>query len=185
MPSQRQIFRLRKRLDQPRDVAAGGLHFDRHRNRVAVVFDDDQHRRRALAGRVQRLPELAFAGRAFADRHVDDLVGAESLRAIGDLADALVDHPGFGGAERLQTLRAGRAALRRDVQLPMTPVRRHLTPAGVGVVLGAHRREQHLERGHAERQAQRAVAVVRVEPVVAGAQVQARRRRESLRARRR
>ena len=34
-------------------------------------------------------------------------------------------------------------------------------------------REQHLERRHAEREAQRAIAIVRIEPVVARAQVHA------------
>ena len=53
-----------------------------------------------------------------------------------------------------------------DVQLLVTPVRRHLPATGVGVVGGAHGGEQHLRRRHAERQAQRAVAVVGIEPVV-------------------
>src|SRR5690349_25090668 len=57
----------------------------------------------------------------------------------------------------------------------MTPVRRHL-PAGVGrIVLRADRREEHLGRGHAERQAERAVAVVGEEPVIARTQVESRR----------
>ena len=73
----------------------------------------------------------------------------------------------------MQALRADAAALRRDVEAPVAPVRRHL-PAGVGrVVHGADRREEHLERRHAERQAERAIAVVREEPVVAGAELQA------------
>ena len=55
----------------------------------------------------------------------------------------------------------------------MAPVRRHLAAAARRIVLGADRREQHLERRHAEREAERAIAVVREEPVVAGAQVQA------------
>ena len=55
----------------------------------------------------------------------------------------------------------------------VAPVRRHLAAAGGGIVLGADRGEQHLERGDAELQAQRAIAVVGIEPVVAGAQRQA------------
>ena len=55
----------------------------------------------------------------------------------------------------------------------MSPVRRHLTAAAGGIVLGADRREQHLERCHAERQTQRAIAIVREEPIVPGAEVHA------------
>ena len=53
----------------------------------------------------------------------------------------------------------------------MAPVRRHLA-AGVGrVVLRADGGQKHLARRHAERQAERAIAVVREEPVVARAQL--------------
>ena len=38
----------RERLDQPRDVAAGRLHFDRHRDRVAVVLDQVDDRQLAV-----------------------------------------------------------------------------------------------------------------------------------------
>ena len=59
--------------------------------------------------------------------------------------------------------------------LVMAPVRRHLAAAGCGVVLRADRREQHLERRDAELQAQRAIAIVGKEPVVAGSEREARR----------
>ena len=62
-------------FDDARDVAAGRLHFDRHRDGVAVVLDQEEHRQLARARRVERFPELAFAGRAVADRDVGDLVG--------------------------------------------------------------------------------------------------------------
>ena len=48
----------------------------------------------------------------------------------------------------------------------VAPVRRHLPAAGRRVVLRADGGEQHLERRDAELQAERAVAVVRKEPVV-------------------
>ena len=72
-------------LDDARDVAAGGLHFDRHGDRVAVVFDQIDDRQLALAGGVERFPELAFAGAAFANRDVGDFVRAKALLAVGDL----------------------------------------------------------------------------------------------------
>ena len=61
-----------------RDVAAGCLHFDRHRDRVAVVLDEEQHRQLLRAGGVERFPELAFARRALAERDVRDLVAVDS-----------------------------------------------------------------------------------------------------------
>ena len=98
---------------QPRDVAAGGLHFDRHRDRVAVVFDEEEDRQLLGAGDVQRFPELAFARGAFAERDVDDLVGVEArLRDPGCSRHAAVDDAGFGGADRVQHLRAGGARAR-------------------------------------------------------------------------
>ena len=55
--------RFGKRAHQPRDVAARRLYLDRHRDRVAVVFDHEEHRQAAGAGGRQAFPEFAFAGR--------------------------------------------------------------------------------------------------------------------------
>ncbi len=52
-------------------------------------------------------------------------------------------------------------------------MRRHLTPAGVGIVSGAHGFQQLLVRRHAHGEAERAIAIVGIEPVVARAQHQA------------
>ena len=71
-----------------------------------------------------------------------------------------VEEAGLGAADRLQALRAGRARLRDDVEAAVAPVRGHLAPAGRGVVGRADRLQEHLVRRDAERQAQRAVAVV-------------------------
>ena len=65
------------------------------------------------------------------------------------------------------------------------PVARHLPAARRGVVGRADRLHQHLGRRDAERERERAVAVVREEPVVAGAQVSARGRAAAPRAPRR
>ena len=52
-----------------REMSPPGVwNFDRHRNRVAVVLDQEQHRQLPQAGRVDRFPELAFARRAVAER---------------------------------------------------------------------------------------------------------------------
>ena len=67
----------------------GGLHLDRHRDRVAVVLDEEEHGQAPEAGGVQRFPELALARRALAERDVDDLVGLEAGLAIRDLGTRL------------------------------------------------------------------------------------------------
>jgi hypothetical protein len=140
--------------------------FDRHGDRVAVVLDEEEHRQLLDAGGVERFPELALARGAIAERDVRDFVWLESRFAIGNLWHAAVDDAGFGGAHRLQHLRAGRARARHDVQLRVAPVRRHLASARCRVVPGADGREQHFERCDTELQAQRAIAIVRIEPVV-------------------
>src|SRR5262249_26826418 len=123
------------------------------------------------AGRVQRFPELAFARASFADRDVRDLVVVVERRAIGNLWHAAVNQPRLGASNRVQTMWADGAALRRDVDTAMSPVRRHLATNVGRIVLGADRREEHLVRSEAERQAQRAIAIVGKEPVVSRAQM--------------
>ncbi len=162
-----------ERRQQARHVPAGSLDLDRDRNRIAVVFDEIEERQPPGAGGVERLPELALAGRALAERCVDDLVALESRFAIGDRFDALVDDARFRPADGMEHLRGGRARSRHDVERLVPPVRRHLASAVAGIGRRADRREQHLERRHAELQAQRAVAIVGVEPVVTGFQRQA------------
>ena len=44
-------------------------------------------------------------------------------------------------------------------------MRRHLPPARTWIVLRAHRLQQHFEGSHSQHQAQRAVAIVRINPV--------------------
>ena len=51
-------------------------------------------------------------------------------------------------------------------------MRRHLPAAGGGVIFGADRLEQHLQRRDAEHQAEGAVPVIRVNPIDAGTKKQ-------------
>ncbi len=62
---------------QPRNVAAGSLHFDGHGNRVFVVLHAENHGQSPVGSRIQRLPEFAFAGRPVAERDVGDLIALE------------------------------------------------------------------------------------------------------------
>ena len=85
----------------------------------------------------------------------------------------LVEHAGLGASDRLHALRARGARLRDDVEVAVAPVRGHLT-AAARLVVREPTPARNISSGViAEREAQRAVAIVRVEPVVAGAKRQA------------
>ena len=53
-------------------------------------------------------------------------------------------------------------------------MRGHLPPSGIRIVLGAHRLKKHFKRCNSQREAKRAITIVRVNPVVAGAKNEAR-----------
>src|ERR1035438_2304255 len=63
--------------DQARDVAAGGLHFNRDGDGVLVILDAEDHRQTAVGSGIERLPEFAFARGAIAERDVGDFVTVE------------------------------------------------------------------------------------------------------------
>ena len=129
-----------KRRYELGDAAARGVHLDRNRDRVAVVFDEIDDRQLEIARGVQRLPELAFARRAVAGRAEHDLILLESVRD-SELASR---EACLGRADGLEELRSGRRRLRDDVELLVAPVARHLAAAGIRIVRRADRRKQHL-----------------------------------------
>ncbi len=161
-------------LHESRDAAARGLHLDRDRDRVAVVLHEEEDGQLQVARGVQRLPELALARRPVADGYVDDFILLEELCPAPELGDELEAVAGLGAADRLQELGPRGARLGDDVVLGVAPVRGHLPAAARGVVSGGDPLEQHLVGGDAEPQAERAVPVVGVEPVVAGLEVEGR-----------
>ncbi len=145
----------------------GGLIARPHRDGVPVVGDHVEHGQAEAAGGVQALPELALRARAFAERHVGDLVsvrGAAGKVAADDVPARL------RATDRREALAARRARLAHDVARRVTPVTRHLATARRGIVRAADRLEQDLQRRHAETEDESAVPVVGEEPVVAGAQ---------------
>src|SRR5262245_3813125 len=164
-------LKSREMLDDAREVTAWRLHFNRCGDRVAVVFDEVEHREYPRARGVERFPELAFAGRSLADGDEGDLVALELRRAIRNRLQPLVQTTRFGDADAMQTLRGDRAARRWNVETRVRPVRGHLAAAGRGIVLRTDRAEQHVERGHAERECERAIAIVGQKPVVARTQM--------------
>jgi hypothetical protein len=66
-----------KVCDQARYVAAWRVRFDRSGDGVAVIFDDEEKRKLAIAGRVESLPELALAGGALSNGDVGHLIAME------------------------------------------------------------------------------------------------------------
>ena len=160
----------RERAQQLRDVAARHLNFDRRRDGVAVVFDEEQDRNVARARHADGFPEFAFAGRPFAKRGVDDFIRVEERLAVRDLLDPAVERARFGHADGVQHLRGRAAGTGDDVQRLVAPVRRHLATGVARVGIRADRRQQHVERRDAELQAEGPIAVIGVEPVVTWAQ---------------
>src|ERR1700739_1478691 len=80
---------------------------------------------------------------------------------------------GFGGSGCLHELRAGAGGFADDIEFLVTPVRGHLSAAGAGIVLGAYSLKKGFKRSHAQREAERAVPVIRVNPIDAGTEKQA------------
>ncbi len=148
----------RKTGDQFGDAAARGLAFDGNGDGVAVVLHQVEQRQVAQARRVQGFPEFALAGGAVAR-------GSQRHFAFRPAVPARLRT-----THRLEKLRAGGRGGTDDVPALVPPVGGHLPAAGGRVGGRAHRLLQHLERGYPQGQAQRAVAIIKVEPIVAGAQ---------------
>ena len=163
--------------DQARNVSTRHLHFDWNRNRVFVIFHHEDQRQVSVRCGIQRFPELAFAARALAKGNQRHFVGVgnDGLE-LAVVAGCFFRHAGMmghitrnlGAAYRLQNLRAGRRGAGDNIQPRIAPVRGHLPPAGTGVCGGAYSLQQHLVRRRAQSQAERPVAIIRIEPVVSG-----------------
>ena len=172
-----------KTADQPRNVSAGGLYLDRHRDGIFVVLDHEDQRKPEIGSGVQRLPEFTFTGGAFAQGDVGNLVAVEFhvfelpviargfARRIGMSGVIAAD---FGTAHGLQNLRPGRRGAGDDIEVGQAPVGRHLPAAGTGVVTRTDRLQQHVIGSGSQGQTERPVAVIRIKPVVAGLQGQGR-----------
>ena len=159
-----------KRRQQPRDVAARRLDFHGHRDGVAVVFDqkEDRQARRmqAVLSDSQNSPSLVAPS---PERHVDDLVALES---------ASRDPESRRRARRSRPLRRRRRRAAPGVAVALDPGTIFSArwpqcdgiwrPPLLGSAAAPTDGEQHLERRDAELQAQRAIAIVGMEPVVAG-----------------
>ena len=145
-----------ERRHELRDRATGGIHFDRHRDRVAVVLHEVHDRQLEIARRVERLPELAFAGRTVTGGHERHVIAWEP---VGELALRRPQR-GLGVADGLQKLGAGRRGDRHDVEIFLPPVTRHLPTTGVRIDRRTDGAIQHLRRRHPELQAERTISVI-------------------------
>ena len=160
---------VRKGAHQPRDRPTGGIHFHRHRDRVAVVLHQINDGQPEVRRGIERLPEFPLAGLSLTGRDEDDLVAMEPV----GYPDPCRPDRRFRRTHRLQKLGAGGRRYGDDVEFLVSPVRRHLSPARVGVGGRAHGRVQHFRCRHPELEAKRAIAIVQVEPVVAGLEQEA------------
>ena len=164
------------------------MHFHGDGNRVAVVFDHEEHRQLLRTCGIQSFVKLALAGGAVAAGDVGDLVliVADVLaqrrvyRLIQGALELIVVKAGFGRAHGLEELRAGGRRARDEIQLGVAPVGRHLAAGRRRIIFSAHRLEQHLVRCDAQHQAKRTVAIIGVKPVVSGLQQHAHRRHDAL-----
>jgi len=144
-------------------IAASGLNLHGYRDRIAVVFHQEEQRQPLQAGDVEGLPKLALAGGAFARGDQRD-----RARVLIQIAT------GLGASRGLHELRAGGRRAGDDVQFRRAPVRGHLPSAGRRVRSRSYGLQQHFQRGNTERQAQRPIAVVGINPILPRTQRQSR-----------
>src|ERR1700722_581949 len=140
-------MKIRKHGHQPRNAATRGLHLDGHGDGIAIIFHAENYRQLTQGGGVHRLPELAFAGGAIAQRNVsyfvalkrnilelaviDERAGWPILRVFcegwerrnfGGIGMAREIAPTLGATHGLQNLRSRGRGLRNNVQLGIAPV---------------------------------------------------------------
>src|ERR1700722_11063838 len=170
---------IREARHQARNIATRGVHFDGHGNRIAVILHAKDYWQTAVGSRVQSLPKFAFAGGAVAERDVCDFIALKlNVLELTVIAVGLFTCFGifpevsssFRTSHRLQNSSADAGGLGHNIEVPKTPVRGHLASAGTGIVGRAYRAQQHFIRSRAQCQTQRAVAIVRIKPVVSGLQ---------------
>ncbi len=171
----------RKALYQFRNTSARCLHFHRNRNRVSVIFNEVQQRQFVRARRVQRFPEFAFARSSITRGDINNFICRMfcqfTQRSFLGLRQCFrvrfVVKRRFRRTHCLHKLRSRTRRLAHNIELGMSPVRRHLPPARTGIVPRTHRLQQHIQWRHSQHQAQRAIAIIRINPVRAGPQKQA------------
>ena len=144
------------------------MRFDGDGNRITVVLDQKQNRQIFQAGGVERFPELAFAGCAFAGSDQRDCIGLRVEKAAGLRAT-------YG----LQKLSAGGRRTSNDILVFVAPVGRHLPSAGSGVGSSADSAQKHFFRSDAQSETERPVAIVQIEPVMPRLEQQSRRGSDS------
>src|ERR1700728_4178853 len=86
----------------------------------------------------------------------------------------------LGTTDGVKLLRSRRGGSADDVVLRAAPVRRHLAPAAGWICFRSDSLQKHLLGSDTEGQAERAVAIIRHKPVVAGAHSRRRRHLQCL-----
>ena len=166
-------MQTRETFRESRNAAASGLNFHGNGDGVAVVFDEIEERQLFGACDVEGFPEFAFAGGTVAGRDIDNFIGlvidmftkGSFPGLLQSFSVTLVVERGLGSAYGLDKLRAGAGRTADDVPAVVSPMRGHLASTGTWVIFGTNGLQEGFERGHAEHEAQRSVAVIGVDPV--------------------
>src|ERR1022692_2288883 len=164
--------------NQARNASTRGLDLHRHRNCVPIVFHAENYRQLSQCSGIHGLPEFTFAGSAIAERNISDFIALEAdvleltvvceiggwnLRGLGMPCQVA---SGLGAAHGLENRGTCRRRLRHNVKVGIAAVGGHLASARTGVVGLPNPLQKHVVRLDPERQTQRAIPIIRVEPVI-------------------
>jgi len=137
-------------------LAPAGLAFDGDRNGVAVILNQEDHRETVQASRIHGFPEFPFAGGAIAAGNQSHRIAIRRQEAIG-----------LRAADCLQILRSVQEEDETMLKRTSPQCDGIWRPPGCRIVGRADRLQEHVEGRHAQGQAERAIAVVRKDPIVA------------------
>src|SRR4029079_465529 len=77
----------RKTLNQPGNIATGGLYFNGHTDRVSIILNQKNNRQFQITCCIQRFPKLTFTAGAVAKRYVSHFIIMKTLKAFFKLLD--------------------------------------------------------------------------------------------------
>ena len=152
------------------------LELHRNGNRPAVILDQKKNRKFAQASGIQAFEKFPFAGGTIAAGNVYNFVGLVAhmfakrrlLAPAPARAETSQNKARPPPCRPLACTACPLTKTRKNIQPRNAPVRRHLPPAGIRIVLGPHGLKKHFQWRDAQRQAKRAVAIVGIDPIVAG-----------------
>ena len=149
------------------DAPARGLDLCWHRDGVPVVLDNEEHRKLVQGGGTDRLVQFPLAGSSISSGDVDQLIlTAGGQGGIRRQAPDKFFH--LGSADGLQELGACRTRLADDVQLRRGKMIRHLAASRTGIRPLAEGLAKKVRGAHSKAVDKGAIAIIGIEPVLAG-----------------